>query len=180
MRADEFITDEEKLDEILPLIGAALGGAARVAGGLAARAAAGVGRAAVRGATSLAKGAATSLAKGVASTVMGGDDDEDAEQPTDPNAKVGTTPSAVTAKLPTATTGVTKTMATKADTALANLKPGTNIQMPTNTGKVGNFKVTRITPNDVEIENPDKLKNPTEPDKIIYNKNDLAKVMGTK
>ncbi len=169
MRAREFISDDQKLDEILPLIGAAAGAVARGAGALAGRAAMGLGKAALRGAGSLAKGAVTSLAKGA----MSGDDDQ-----ADPNATVGTQSSTLSPKTKLQSSNVTKTTADKAATTLANLRPGTNIQMPTNTGRVGNFKVTRVTPNDVEIENPDKLRNPTEPDKVIFNKKDLAKAMG--
>lgn len=171
MRANEFIRDEEKLDEILPLIGAAAGGIARAAGAVAGRAVAGLGKAAVRGAGALARGAVTSM--------VGKDDDEE-EPDAGPNATVGVQPATATAKLNMPGSQVTPAMANKAGAAMANLKPGVSLQMPTNTGRVGDFKVTKVTANDVEIENPDKLKNPNEPDKIIYNKKDLAKVMGTK
>lgn len=157
MRANEFISEDQKLDEILPLIGAAARGVGAVAG----RAAMGLGKAAMRGAGSLAKGAVSALASG---------DDE-----ANPNATVGTQTSP---KTKPQTANVTKTMTDKASTTIANLKPGTNIQMPTNTGRVANFKVTRITPKDVEIENPDKMKNPTEPDKVVFSKQDLARAMG--
>lgn len=171
MRSREFISDEQKLDEILPLIGAAAGAVARGAGAIAGRAAMGIGKAALRGAGSLAKGAVTSMAKGA----LSGDDEEDQS---DPNTTVGSQNATLSPKVKPQTSNVTKTTATKAANSLGNLKPGTNIQMPTNTGRVGNFKVTKVTPNDVEIENPDKLKNPTEPDKVVFNKKDLAKAMG--
>jgi hypothetical protein len=177
MRAQEFISEEQKLDEILPLIGAAAGAVARGVGAVAGRAAMGLGKAALRGAGNLAKGAATSLVKGI---VPGGDDDEETDD--NPNKTVGVQPNAApataTPKTTPQTANVTKTMTDKAAKTIANLKPGTNIQMPTNTGRVGNFKVTKTTPNDVEIENPDKVKNPTEPDRVVFNKKDLARAMG--
>ena len=81
---------------------------------------------------------------------------------------------------PNAPTADTPTAKPASPAPMASLKPGTSLKMPTNKGQMGDFKVTRVTANDVEIENPDKLKNPTEPDRIIYNKRDLAKAMGTK
>lgn len=174
MRANEFIRDEEKLDEILPLIGAAAGGIARAAGAVAGRAAAGLGRAAIKGAGALARGAV--------GAVIGGGDDDDEEPDAGPNATVGVQPT----KTAMPATGTTPATGGQANAAMAktaditNLKPGVSLQMPTNTGRVGNFKVSKVTANDVEIENPDKLKNPNEPDRIVYSKRDLAKVMGTK
>ena len=93
---------------------------------------------------------------------------------------MGVQPTTPAAKSTTTGAPSTPATATKSGSVTTDLKPGTNIQMPTTTGQVGNFKVTRVTANDVEIENPDKLKNPNEPDRVIYNKQDLAKAMGTK
>jgi len=170
MRANEFITDEEKLDEILPVIGAAAGGIARVAGMAAGRVAAGLGRAGVRKAGALARGAVSSI---VGAGV-------DKKQGTDPNSTVGVQPATITAKSNNTGSQTTTPAATKAVAAMADLRPGANLQMPTNAGTIGDFKVTRVTANDVEIENPDKFKNPNEPDKVIFNKKDLAKSMGTR
>ena len=95
MRLDEFRTDEEQLDEIIPLIPAIAGGVARAAvggvGKLAGKAAVGGAKLAAKGVGKLAKGAvkgAGALARGAAKAVTG--DDDEPEAPADPNATVGT------------------------------------------------------------------------------------------
>jgi hypothetical protein len=175
MRASEFISEEQKLDEILPLLVGAARGVAAAAGG-AARVAGKVGAAATRGVV----GAANSVGK-LAASKLGSD-----QEPNDPNKVVGTQtqPNVKTSQIPpkpsTQRPSVTPALQDKAAMAMANLKPGANLQLPTGTGRVGNFKISKVMGQNIEIENPDKNKNPNEPDKLIYNKDDLMKSLGVK
>lgn len=150
--------DEDRLDEILPLItGAAslAGGAMSLAGGVAS----GVGAAAKgigKGIGAVAKGVG-SVAKGVGKTIgtvasipgkiIGGDDEEDPRK---------------------------KMALDKAKDAI--LRPGQAIKLPTPKGDQ-EFKVTKITGDEVEIENPEGNKSPNQPNKITYYKDDLKKSM---
>lgn len=110
--------------------------------------------------------------------------------PNNPNAKVGTQSQSVDAQgptvpsppvVPSAPVAPGQQMNTKPGQPakpMAKLAPGSNIEMPTDNGQLGNFKITKITGNDIEIENPDHLKNPNEPERITYNKADLIKALG--
>lgn len=176
MRADEFISEKQKLDEILPLLVGAARGVAAVAGG-AARVAGKVGAAAARGVV----GAAANSVGRLAASTMGS-----SPAPSNPNGVVGTQtqPNVKTSEIPpkpsTQRPSMTPALQNKAAAAMTNLKPGTNLQLPTGTGRVGNFKISKVMGQNVEIENPDKNKNPNEPDKLIYNKDDLMTSMGVK
>lgn len=178
MRASEFISEEQKLDEILPLLVGAARGVAAAAGG-AARVAGKVGAAATRGVV----GAAAKSVGKLAASKLGADTDP---EPNDPNKVVGTQaqPNVKTSQIPpkpsTQRPSVTPALQDKAAMAMANLKPGANLQLPTGTGRVGNFKISKVMGQNIEIENPDKNKNPNEPDKLIYNKDDLMKSLGVK
>jgi len=186
MRLHEFRTDEEQLDEILPLIPiagavarAAVGGAGRLAG----KAALGLGKAAVKGVAKgvgkLAKGAV----KGVANTAKAAVDavagDDEPEEPTNnPNAKVGTqvdVPKANTgAAEPVKTTAKPTGTAKPAMGATTDLRTGGTVELPTKgPGGKEQFKVTRAQGDDIEIEDP---KDPNGP-KMIYKRKDLERAM---
>ena len=201
MKAHEFISEQQQLDEILPLlVGAAraaamgagvvgrvagkIGGAvskraAGVAGTMAADAGAGIG-AAARGVVGAA-GSAGRMAAGK----LGAAVTQEPQVQNNPNAVVGTqsTTNIKSAATPASTTQPPTTnskMQGNVDPAMTNIKPGANLQLPTGTGKMGNFKISKVMGKNIEIENPDKNKNPNEPDKLIYNKDDLIKSMGIK
>ena len=162
MRLNEFRTDEEQLDEILPLIGAALGGLARAgvaAGGLAARAGVAAAGGVARAAGGVAKGVGKAVASGVAKGV---------------GSAIG------------ATTAPSKSVAgaeKQEPEAIARakdqmIKPGQKLQLPTQgTGGPGEFKITRIQGDEVEIENPEGINQPNQPSKLVYKKDDLKKSM---
>jgi hypothetical protein len=139
MRADEFINSDEKLDEILPLIGMAAGAAARSVAGMAAKQ---VGKA-------VAGAAAQKIGQKVAG--MAGSQ----KQPTLPGDN-------------TAYADVDR-----AKDAL--LQPGKKLVLPTQAGTPQAFKITKVAGDEVEIENPDAIKDPSQPDKITYNKQDIKK-----
>lgn len=181
MRLHEFRTEEEQLDEILPLIGmaarAALGGAGRLAG----KAALGLGKAAAKG---VAKGVGK-VAKGVAKTAasavgMGADDEE--PQANDPNATVGTQPANTVKPKPmgaadsNAGAAPTPTGAAPTMGADAEIRTGATVDLPTKTpGGKKAFKVTRAQGDDVEIEDPQAK--PGEPKRMVYKKDDIAAAM---
>ncbi len=178
MRSNEFISEQQQLDEILPLlvgaargVAAGVGAAGRVAGKMAGAARGVVG--------------AASTAGRMAAGKLGAADDQEPQAQNNPNAVVGTqsTPNIKSAAAPAVTTQpptANPKMQGNADAALANIKPGANLQLPTGSGKMNNFKISKVMGKNIEIENPDKNKNPTEPDKLIYNKDDLIKSMGIK
>ena len=179
MKAHEFISEQQQLDEILPLlIGAARGVAAGV--GAAGRVAGRIGRSASRGVVGAA-GSAGRMAAGK----LGAAVTQEPQVQNNPNAVVGTqsTTNIKSAATPASTiqppTANSK-MQGNVDPAMTNIKPGANLQLPTGTGKMGNFKISKVMGKNIEIENPDKNKNPNEPDKLIYNKDDLIKSMGIK
>lgn len=154
MRADEFIKEEEKLDEILPLItGAAslVGGAAKLAGGVAS----GVG--------AVAKG----VGKGVGAVARGA------------GQAVGAVGSAVAKKLGPKDDEEDSPELDQAKDQM--LKPGNDIELPTSTtGGPSKFKVTGRRGPDVELQNPDAATNAQEPAKIVYKADALKKVMSAK
>ena len=55
------------------------------------------------------------------------------------------------------------------------IRPGQIVKLPTKDGTEQEFKVTRDMGNEVEIENPDGLKSPSQPSKLVYSKADLEK-----
>ena len=178
MKANEFISEQQQLDEILPfLVGAARGVAAGV--GAAGRIAGKIGSAASKGVVGAA-GSAGRMAAGK----LGAADQEPPVQ-NNPNAVVGTqsTPNIKPSSTPASTTQpptANSKMQGNVDPAMANIKPGANLQLPTGAGKLGNFKISKVMGKNIEIENPDKNKNPNEPDKLVYNRDDLIKSMGMK
>jgi len=54
------------------------------------------------------------------------------------------------------------------------IKPGKAIPLPTEKGSQ-NFKVSKIQGNEVEIENPAAMKDPSQPKKVVYKKDDLKR-----
>ena len=176
MRAGEFISEEQQLDEILPLIIGAARGAAAI-GGAAAKVAGKVGGAVTRGVVGAAGAAGRMAGKqmGSAGAVQATPNKVVGTQ-SNPNTKTSDVPPTPSTRRPTIAPDAQDTSAQ----VLANLKPGVNLQLPTGTGKMGNFKISKVMGTDVEIENPDKNKNPNEPDKLVYNRDDLIKSLGTK
>lgn len=146
MRLKEFVTEEERLDELLPLVtGAAAlaGGAAKLAGGVAS----GVG-AAARG-----------IGKGVGAVARG------------TGKAIGAVGSAAAKKI--GQKDDTPEIDQAKDNML---RPGNKIKLPTKTaGGPSDFKVTRVQGQDVEIENPDANTNNAEPQKVVYKRDDLKK-----
>lgn len=151
MRANEFMKEEQKLDEILPLvIGAARGLAAGARlGAKAVGAAARIGGQAAKAIGGSVSKVGQALGSTGTTTV--------ANPPQKPNPKQDR----------------------EIDRAKDQLiQPGKQIPLP-NTAKGGiqNYKVTKVQGDDVEIENPDALKDPTAPKKVIYKKQDLKRSM---
>jgi hypothetical protein len=135
MRANEFITLEQKLDEVVPLI---------------------------TGNNSIAQ-----ARRGVSQ----------APRPTgsvSTNKTIGTqgTPQS-TAKNQMPDQGQVTKAEIEIDRAIA---PGKTIPLPSaGTGKPTNFKITKVSGDEVEIENPDGQKDPSQPNKLTYNRNDIKK-----
>ncbi len=152
MRANEFIKESEKLDEVLPLvIGAARGLAAGAKlGAKAIGAAAKIGGQVKK---AVGRGAATASQVGQALGSTG--TTTVANPPQKPNPKQDR----------------------EIDRAKDQLiQPGKQIPLPnTSKGGIQNYKVTKVQGDDVEIENPDALKDPTAPKKIVYKKQDLKR-----
>lgn len=175
MRYEEFTTEEERMDEILPLIPAIAGGVARAAvggvGGLVGKAAGAV----ARGAARAVGNTVGTVAKSAYSAVTG---DKDEEEPkADPNAKVGTQPATPKDKPQTSapdTKGAAKTKGAPTMGANPDLKQGKKVTLPTNTpGGKKSYKVTKTTGDEVEIEDP--TAKPGEPSKMTYKKQDLER-----
>jgi hypothetical protein len=155
MRADEFIREEDKLNEVLPLVGLA----AKSVGGALAKGAAGaigrgLGRAAVSGIGAAAKGAAGMAAKPFQSRTGDTIGEPDTQQePQDPAKKAA--------------------MDRIKD---QSIKPNSEIELPTaGPGGTEKFKVSNIRGDEVEIENPNPA--PGEPNKTVYKKDDIKKSM---
>jgi hypothetical protein len=154
MKADEFITEDDRLDEILPL----LVGAARGVG-MAAGAAAKLGAKAV-GAAANAAGA---VAKGVGSAARA------------VGSVAGASSKGVGQQAASKVAGTAKDKAL--DIAKDQLlKPGSTITLPSAAGQT-NYKVSSLRGNDVELDNPDAQKDPTQPTKLLYKKDNIKKNM---
>jgi hypothetical protein len=157
MRAREFVSEKEKLDEILPLIT----GAASLAGGAMSLAG---------GAASLAGGVASglgSVAKGVGKGV---------------GAVAGAAGSALGKTIGALAPGDKKIdpqQAQDIDRAKDQLlRPGKKIKLPTQgPGGPQDFEVTKVTGDEVEIKNPEGAKSPNQPNKLVYNKDDIKKTI---
>lgn len=161
MRASEFIREEEKLDEVLPLVtGAAslAGGAMKLAGGVASgvgSAAKGIGKGVGAAAKGVGKGAGN-LASKVGQPKPGdtiGEPDDEQNTSTDP------------------------ARAQAIDRAKDQMiKPGANVKLPTDgTGGPEEFKIAGMQGDEIEIENPNPA--PGEPRKIVHKKDDIKKSM---
>ena len=150
MRADEFVDEKEKLDEVLPLII----GAASLAGGIASGVggiASGVGSAAKgigKGVGAIAKGAGSAIGRTIGS-IAPSDKKIDPQQAQDID---------------------------RAKDQL--LRPGKKIKLPTQgPGGPQDFTVTKVTGDEVEIKNPEGNKSPNQPNKLVYNKDDIKKTI---
>lgn len=133
MRANEFITLEQKLDEVVPLI---------TRNNSVAQARRGI---------SQVKQTTGSVATNK------------------PKGTQGTPQSAVKKQIPD------QGQVTKAEIELDRaIAPGKTIPLPTaGTGKPSKFKVTKVSGDEVEIENPDGKKDPNQPNKLTYNRDDI-------
>ena len=60
------------------------------------------------------------------------------------------------------------------------LQRGQKITLPTDQGDEQEFKITRNLGNEIEIENPEGNSSPSQPNKLVYNKSDLEKVLRQK
>jgi hypothetical protein len=188
MRAHEFITEQEKLDEVLPLI---VGAARGAAGALAKGAAKQIGKAV----GSAVKGTSGAVSKTLQNRNSGNmsspsntsantqGSNKNTPQTNNPNAKVGTqsntigniSPQQTQQSIPVAKTTTTPDT-NKAKDQL--LRPGSSIQLPIDTkGTTSNFAVTKVAGDEIEIDNPQALKDPSQPKKLIYKKSDLKKSM---
>lgn len=160
MRASEFISEEQKLDEVLPLIvgaarlgAAAVGGAARLGAKALGSAASAAGSAAATGATRAVAGAARKLGSKVGQTIG-------QPSPNDPNAKIDP---------------AQQLAANRAKDQL--IRPGAKLRLPTaGPGGPQDFKVSKVQGDDVEIENPN-ANVPGEPKKVIYKKDALKQTI---
>jgi hypothetical protein len=168
MRADEFINEDDRLDEILPLlVGAARGvgmaaGAAARGVGMAARAGIGAAKLGAR-AVGAAANAAGSVAKGVGSAARAVGSVAGA-----PAKGVGQSSSSSPAG-----TAKDKALNTAKDQLL---KPGSTIALPSATGQT-NYKVSSVRGADVELDNPDAKRDPTQPTKLLYKKDSIKQNM---
>lgn len=143
MRANEFIKEEEKLDEVLPLItGAAslVGGSMKLAGGVAS----GIGAA--------AKG----VGKGIGAAAKG----------------VGKAVGAVGNKVADKLDPQDKLAQDRAKDQLLQPGRNI-ILPTKGPGGPEKFKVTKVQGDEVEIENPEGNKSPDQPNKLVYKKNDI-------
>lgn len=134
MRAKEFVSEEQHLSEVMPLV---------------ARTAAKAGAAAA--------GAAKTAAKAI-----GGNKTS--------QGTVGTQ----------GTQGTKQTMGQdpELDRAVDQmLKPGKQVDLPTEKGQNQKFKVSRVTPDEVEIENPNGKKSSSQPNKLVYKKDDIKNTL---
>lgn len=150
MKASEFVSEKEKLDEILPLIV----GAASLAGGIASGVggiASGVGSVAKgigKGVGAVAGGVGSAIGKTIGA-IAPGDDKVDPEQAQDID---------------------------RAKDQL--LRPGKKIKLPTQgPGGPQDFEVTKVSGDEVEIKNPEGNKSPNQPNKLVYNKDDIKKTI---
>jgi hypothetical protein len=152
MRASEFISEEQKLDEVLPLV---IGAARGVAAGARA-----VGAAAKIGAK--AAGAMGAIGRGAANTTS------------KIGQALGNTGTAVVSNPPQQPNQKQNRDIEKAKDQL--IQPGKQIPLPTvDKGGIQNYKVTKVQGDNVEIENPNALKDPTAPEKVVYKKQDLKR-----
>lgn len=166
MRADEFISEDEKLDEIVPLIAKGLGSVAKYAA-----------KKAVGGVAGSVAGAA---AKGIVKGLTARDDDEEKPR-ANPNAKVGTQPNMGDAKpqtaAPTQPGAAQKTQGAQTMGANPDIKPGKSIELPTNTvGAKTKYQVKAVRKGaggepEVELQDPKDPKGP----KYVYKQKDIER-----
>jgi hypothetical protein len=160
MRASEFINENERLDELLPLV---VGAARGVAAGAKVLSKIGAAKKKSQQATGRV-GDPMGAPAGAAPTQPAG-----AAVKADPQGQTNAPQSTV------APDQANPQQAAQIDRAKDQLiQPGKNIPLPTDVG-IKNYKVGKIQGDEVEIENPAAKKNPTEPSKVIYKKDDLKR-----
>jgi hypothetical protein len=146
MRANEFIREDETLNELLPLV---------VAGG----------------AKTLSK---TGAAKNATQTATGRVGKPMGSVPTqgNPNATQTNTPQQPNQQQPNQQQANQQQAADVAKDKM--ITPGQSIPLPTTKGSQ-DFKVGKIQGDEVEIENPTAMQDPTQPKKVVYKKDDLKR-----
>jgi hypothetical protein len=96
-----------------------------------------------------------------------------------PNAKVGSQPAGQNNPGQNAQAQQNKSKMGEPDSDDSNndfeqqLKPGGQLELTNTKGQKQSFKVSKISGDEVEIENPEAKKSPSQPEKIIYKKEDL-------
>lgn len=161
----KFRRKDQAVDEVIPFIaGAARAGMAGAkALGSVARGAAAVSRGVGKGVAAVGRGV------GSAATRVG------ATQARKAGAKALGSVAKGPANDPNATVGTQGTQVSQTP-ASAMLKPGQKVQMPAGPNNMPtDFKITRAMGNEVEIENPNPK--PGEPNKFVFNKDELDKMM---
>jgi hypothetical protein len=160
MRANEFIKEDERLDELLPLVVGAVRGVAA-------------------GAKVLGKiGAMKKMAQTATGRVGDPMGQPAGAAPSQPAGAAPSQPAGAVSAAPQSTAQPVKVdpqQAAQADRAKDQIiRPGRDIPLPTDKG-IQNYKVGKIQGDEVEIVNPDAKKDPTQPSKVIYKKDDLKR-----
>lgn len=148
MRASEFITTEDTLNEVLPLVGVAAKAGAKT-----------IGSAAARGVVQKATGGGQpggGMLPNQDQTMGAPDNDNNTTNPT-----------------PVQNTANSQALDRAKDQVI---RPGANVKLPTaGTGGPEEFKVAGVRGDEIEIENPNPA--PGEPRKIVHKKDDIKKSM---
>jgi hypothetical protein len=151
MRADEFIREEDKLNEVLPLVGIA----AKAAGGMLGKRLGGA------AAGTVGKAIGKKMGKAIGSAIAAPNNQTMGAPDTQPQGNTPADPARDQAL-------------DKAKDQI--IKPGATVNLPTDgTGGPEEFKIAGIQGDEVEIENPAPA--PGEPNKTVYKKDDIKKSM---
>lgn len=152
MRASEFIREEDIVNEVMPLVkaGAATAGTVKTSAQ------------AVRNNPLKSKTQNPGMLPGQSNDVNNNDTIGDPNDPSPVNVK---NQKPVTNKNP-----ATQQAIDRAKDEI--IRPGSSINLPTDsTGGPAQFKVTRVSGNEVEVENPNP--GPGEPKRIVHKKSDI-------
>lgn len=176
MRFEEFTTEEERMDEILPLIPAIAGGVARAAvggvGKLAGKAALGLGKAAARGVGKAAK----TIGKAAVAPIV--NRKKDKEEPQDPNAKVGTQPATQEPAIPAQQSGAAPATQGAEPMEPQKLIKGKDVELPTKTqGGLEKYTVTSTDGKTVTIKKKNAMKGEPE---LKYSQKDFDNMVSAK
>jgi len=177
MRYEEFTTEEERMDEILPLIPAIAGGVARAAvggvGRLAGKAALGLGKAAARGVGKAAK----TIGKAAVAPIFNRKKDDEPEQ-TNPNDTVGTQPTTQEPAIPAQNTGAAPATKGAEPMEPQKLIKGKDVELPTKTqGGLEKYTVTSTDGKTVTIKKKNAMKGEPE---LKYSKQDFDRMVSAK